>query len=139
MTILPPISLDTDWICAYFEVEPVLFEFANDQQVDSLAEWSFAKNRVDNWAAWLKRSFQLEATDYCVNYFLYLDSAPAGTRIYLNGQQVATYTPPGLDDPPYELDITLNVALGANEIAFRVDWNAAGQFAGVRLQPVPCE
>jgi hypothetical protein len=138
MPTLPAISLNSGWVCAYFELEPGLYEFQNDVPVPSLVEWVFDKRRLENWAAWLKRGFDLYPTDQCVNYFLYLDSAPEDTAIYINGEKVGVYEKPGPDDPPFEIDVTHLVALEYNEIAFRVEWNAAGRFEGVRLQPVPC-
>ena len=136
---LPSLGLDNGWTCDYFELEPDLYELMTAQAVPSLAGWSFDRRRVDNWAAWLQRSFTLEPVDMCINYVLLIDSAPAATEIHLNGRQAGIYTPPGLDDPPYELDVTLLVALGENRIAFRVPWDAPGAFSGVRLQPVPCQ
>ncbi len=138
MKTLTAHSLDTGWTCAYFELEPGLYEFMKDVPVSLLADWSFDKVKVENWAAHLQRDFVLEATDDCVNYFLLIDSAPAGAKIYINGEAVAVYQSPGLDDPAYELDITNYVALGKNEIGFRVAWDASGTFSGVRLQPVRC-
>lgn len=136
---LPSLGLDNGWTCDYFELEPGLYELMTAQAVPSLAAWSFDRRRVDNWAAWLQRSFTLEPVDMCINYALLIDSAPAGTEIHVNGRQAGVYMPSGLDEPPYEVDVTLLVALGENRIAFRVPWDAEGVFSGVRLQPVPCQ
>jgi hypothetical protein len=136
---MPALNLDADWRCAYFEIKPDLYEFARDEAVTSLANWSFDKRRVANWAAWLKRDFELQATDFCVSYYLYLDEAPEGAQIYINGEQVAVFHAPGPDAPPYELDVTPYVSLGQNELAFRLQWDMPGEFVGVRLQPVPCD
>jgi hypothetical protein len=59
-------------------------------------------------------------------------------RIYVNGKHIADYRM-GDDDPPFEVDVTDHVWLDTNRIAFRVDSGAPGAFAGVRLQPVPCD
>lgn len=136
---LPPISLDAGWVCEYFELRPDLYEFAKDVLVSSLAAWTFDRIRSENWAAWLRRRFTLEPLDTCVQYYLYIDTAPANARIYVNNRHVADYIPPGPDDPPFELDITADVALGENMLAFRVECDAPGCFSGVRLQPVPCD
>src|SRR5690606_42154028 len=74
-----------------------------------------------------RRSSDLRPTDVCVNYALCLDSAPEETQIYINGEKVGVYQPPGPGDPPFTIDVTPYVALEYNEIAFRVEWNAAGQ------------
>ncbi len=134
----PALLLETGWSCDYFELEPDLYEFMNPEPVPALSAWTFDRRRVDNWAAWLQRSFTLRRLDYCVNYFLYVDSAPAGAEIHVNGQHAGVYSPPGPDDPPFELDITRLLTLGENRIAFRVAWDMLGAFSGVRLQPVPC-
>ena len=84
---------------------------------------------------WLKHTFTLETTDYCVNYVLHVDAAPAGTVIYLNDQAVGTVS----DNLTFNVDITLNVALGENSIVFCVIPGAAGHFAGIELEPVPCD
>lgn len=135
MTDLPAISLNSGWTCEYFEIDASLYEFQDDVPVPSLVEWVFDKRRVENWAAWLRRGFDLEPTILCVNYVLRVDSAPEETLIYVNGEKVGVYNPPG----PLEIDVTSYVALEYNDIAFRVEWNAAGRFEGVRLQPVPCD
>jgi hypothetical protein len=132
------IELDAAWVCEYFELRPDLYEFAKDVAVPSLEAWSFDKLRVENWAAYLRRPFVLTPTAACVRYFLYIDSAPCGTRIYINNRALIEYQPPGLDDPPFELDVTDHVHLDRNEIGFRVMWDAPGRFSRVRLQPVGC-
>jgi hypothetical protein len=138
MNRLQPIALDADWQCEYFELNPGIYEFMNAIAVPSLAAWSFDRVRVSNWAAYLRRSFWLAPTASCISYFLYIDSAPAHTRIFINDHPSGDYVSPGPDDPPFEMDITLYVALGENEIGFRVAWDAPGHFIGVRLQPVLC-
>jgi hypothetical protein len=112
------ISVDDNWHCQYAE---------SDQLVNSLANWSADRQQ----AVLLKRVFELEPTDYCVNYLLDVAAAPAGTRLYLNGELVGIM--------PGSVDITLNVALGENDIVLHVEPGAVGQFAGVALRPVPCD
>lgn len=138
LPMLPTLLLETNWTCDYFELEPDLYEFMNSESVATLSAWTFDRRRVDNWAAWLQRSFTLRQLDCCVSYLLYIDSAPAGAKIYVNGQRAGIYFPPGLDDPPFELDVTPLVALGENCLAFRVNWDMLGAFSGVRLQAVSC-
>jgi hypothetical protein len=132
------ITLDTDWVCEYFELDPNLYELATDVRVKSLATWSFDKRRDENWAAWLQRTFTLHPTEECVHYWLLIDSAPQHCRIYINGQAVAYYDV-GDDDPPFELDVTDNVWLDDNKLSFRVDHESEGRFEGVRLVAIPCD
>lgn len=135
---LPSIPLDSGWLCDYFEAEPDVYELAAESAVTALSAWSFDRRRAEGWAAWLERTFALEPTDECVRYLLLIDSAPQGMRIYVNGEHVADYQV-GDDDPPFEVDVTDRVWLDTNRIAFRVDSGATGTFAGVRLQPAPCD
>lgn len=110
-----------------------LRQFTNDESVPSLVEWVFDKRRGENWAAWLKRGFDLMPTDVCVTYMLHVDSAPEETLVLINGERAGTIT-----ELPFAIDVTNFVALEYNEIALRVEWNAAGRFEGIALQPVPC-
>lgn len=139
MPIPSATGLDSGWTCQYVEREPSLNTLTNDIPVPSLAGWSFDRQAVESRAVQLKRSFMLEPTGDCVNYVLIIESAPANTAIYLNGERVNTDDPTGPDEAPFELDITYDVALGENALAFLVECDAAGRFGCVRLQAVPCE
>jgi len=132
------IPLNDGWLCTYFETESAPYEFATDDTVVTLTQWSFDKRRAEGWMAWLQRSFRLDPTDFCVRYLLLIDSAPQKASIYVNDQHVADYNI-GDDDPPFELNVTYYVALEDNTIAFRVSCDAMGQFARVRLQAIPCD
>ncbi|NWF67529.1 MAG: hypothetical protein HXY40_00445 [Chloroflexi bacterium] len=129
--------LETHWECDYFELEPDLYEFATTESAVSLATWRFDARRVENWAAWLHRTFTLSATEDCVRYHLLIDSAPPGTRIFVNEREVVTYAI-GDDDAPFDMDITDSVALGENKLGLRVACDAGGYFSGVRLAVLPC-
>lgn len=106
----------------------------DDKPVPSLVEWVFDKRRGENWAAWLKCGFDLEPTDACVNYTLRIESAPEETLLLVNGEKLGI-----IPATPFTIDVTNLVALEYNEIALRVEWNAAGRFEGIALQPVPCQ
>jgi hypothetical protein len=134
MIDLPAIPLNDGWRCEYFEMGAGPRQTTDDEPVPSMLEWVFDKRRGENWAAWLKCGFDLEPTDACVIYTLHVDSAPEETLIYINGEKVGT-----ISETPYSVDVTNMVALEYNEIALRVEWNAAGRFEGIRLQPVPCD
>lgn len=134
MSVLPAISLNTGWVCEYFQMHAGLREAVDDVAVPSLVEWVFDRRQGEDRAAWLRRGFDLAPLDICVSYVLRLDSAPEETQIYINGERVGQ-----ADGGPCEIDVTAYVALEYNEIALRVEWNAAGRFEGVRLQPVPCD
>ena len=58
--------------------------------------------------------------------------------IFINGEKAGLYRASGRGRPAFEIDVTPYVALEYNEIALRVEWNAAGRFEGVRLQPAAC-
>jgi hypothetical protein len=128
------ISLDHNWTCQYFEMGAGLRQATDDESVPSLAEWVFDKQRGENWAAWLKCGFDLEPTDECVNYTLRIESAPEETQLFVNGEKLGV-----ISETPFSIDVTNYVALEYNEIALRVEWNAAGRFESIALQPVPCQ
>lgn len=113
--MLDPISLDDHWLCGYAAVPPVE---GIVNPVPSLAAWSFDTTDSENNVAWLKRTFTLETVDFCVNYLLHLDSAPAGTVIYINGEVIGEYLSPLPEYGPLALDVTMVVALDDNEIVF---------------------
>ncbi len=82
----------------------------------------------------LTRDFELERVDFCVGYWLVIDSAPDGTRVTINNHDVGLTGPFGL-----RADVTDWVALEDNHLRFQVEAGADGVFAGVRLQGIPCE
>ncbi|GIL08955.1 MAG: hypothetical protein BroJett033_4660 [Chloroflexota bacterium] len=132
------LSLDTGWTCSYHQRASDPRGPARAEAVASLAAWARDQQQADSPDAWLERSFTLRQVDYCVSYLLLIDSAPAGAEIHINGKAAGLYHPPGLGAPPFELDITLLVTLGANRLAFRVAGDLAGAFSGVRLRLAPC-
>jgi hypothetical protein len=85
----------------------------------------------------LRYDFTLEPVEFCINYWLFIDSAPSPTHIYINGKPVESYKDASLQ--PFALDVTLYVALGENQLEFQIPSGVAGHFSGVRLQGVPCE
>lgn len=129
MPTLSPIPLSAGWTCRY-ENGP-----ADVTRVPSLAGWTFDAYRSDSGTARLEHSFVLKQTEICVSYVLHVDSAPAATQIYVNGEHVGDYA----ENRPLELDVTYQVALGENTLVFVVAGGAVGGFEGVRLQPVPCD
>jgi hypothetical protein len=82
----------------------------------------------------LTRDFELEAVDFCVSYWLVLDSAPDGTRVSVNGNELGRAGTEG-----FRVDVTDWVALEDNHLRFQVEAGAEGAFEGVRLQGIPCE
>ena len=118
------ILLDSDWVC---EVN------GDAKTIDLLAASRLDALEIGDSGAWFRRVITLDATDYCVNYVLQFDAMPTGTAVYVNGERLNLDTA-----EPDGFDITAYVALGENELAFWVDQESTGSFAGVRLQPVPC-
>lgn len=132
------LSLDSGWTCDYFEPELCTRGPARAEPVASLAAWVFDGRRADGQDAWLERPFTLRQVDFCVSYLLLIGSAPAGAAIHINDRPVGVYAAPGPDDPSFELEITLLVALGLNRVAFRVARDMPGAFSGLRLRMTPC-
>ena len=131
--MIDAISLDAHWRCEYFEDNPDEVEFATGFDILTLAGWTFDPLRVEGWAAWLEKRFDLPLQDLCVNYDLSIAAAPPQTRLYVNGRDF------GLITTPLRIDVTDMVALEDNVIAFRIVDNADGGFGAVRLIAVPCE
>ncbi len=131
--MIDAISLDAHWRCEYFEDDPDEVEFATGIDVPTLAGWSFDPLRLDGWAAWLEKRFDLPLQDMCVNYDLSIDAAPPGTRLYVNGRDF------GLIATPLQIDVTDMVALEDNVIALRVPSGSATAFGSSRLIAIPCE
>ena len=118
------ISLDSGWQCASSET------FSDALPVPALDNLPGSAQQI----TYLRRSFDLDVTDYCVSYMLCLDSAPSGIEIVINDEQIL------LDgSPPYRVDVTMNVALDDNEILIQIPPGASGSITGLRLEPVPCE
>lgn len=133
MTKLPIIALNAGWTCEYMHPDATGTDPVGDEPVPSLVEWVFDRRRMENWVAWLRCGFDLYPTDACVSYLLRADTAPEEAQVFVNGERVGT-----ISQTPYRLDVTNYVALEYNELAFRVEWNAAGRFEGLRLEAVPC-
>ncbi len=126
------ISLDSGWLCDYYEHEPSLYEFMDSHPIPSLTAWRFDARMVEGWSAYLQRRFDLPLQDVCVNYTLHIDALPAPTTLYLNGRDF------GVIDAPFSADVTDFIALDDNRIAFRVPCDAVGGFGRARLIAVPC-
>ena len=118
------ILLDNNWICE---------TGGTPESITSIATCQLDVP-TDDGGVWLRRVFTLEATDYCVSYMLTFESIPTRAVLFVNGQRLSL-NPAGLSD----IDITAYVALGENEIAFQVLPDAEGAFAGICLQPTPCD
>jgi hypothetical protein len=130
------ISLDRDWLCEYFEHEPDVYELASSAlAVPSLAGWTCSGRYDGGWAAYLQHTFFLEPTDFCVSYFLQIESAPGNIVLFVNGRRLGQFD----GSRPFSFDITDYVALEENSLALRVDCGGRGRFGRVYLQPVPCE
>ena len=91
------ISLDSNWQCVYADG-------SSEVLVPSLGGWSHASQEVE-----LKRKFRLDITDSCVNYVLHVDSAPLGTEVSVNGQDVTR-----ISVLPFVVDVTMFVMLENN-------------------------
>jgi hypothetical protein len=137
------IPLDTDWFCTY-----ILLEGIGDGHavIPQLSEWTFrSKFMAEHWppevrfSAWFWREFDLEPTNYCVRYFLHIDSTPGEISvIFLNRKEHVAVKQSG----PLAIDVTDYVMLEGNKLSLRLDPSTAQldrKFSGVRLEAVPCE
>ncbi len=133
------IDLDAQWECEWLELDPHLYEFMRPEQVADVAAWTFDRRRVEGWAAYLYRDFELPATVMGMGCWLYIDSAPSPSRLYVNHQYLGEYHAPPDDAPPFELDVTPHIHAGTNQIAFRVEGDSSGTFHGLSLHLIPQE
>jgi hypothetical protein len=133
MTDIPAISLDDNWHYRYF---PALQtgEIANDYGgvLRSITDWAVLE--FPQATAWVWRTFTLEATDFCVRYYLHVTLLPQVALIVINDHKIKPPTTP----PPYILDVTDYVTLEENVIGFRVT-GAGGTFGHIHLQAVACD
>ncbi len=117
------ISLDNGWQCASSET------FSDILPVPTLVNLPGSARPI-----YLRRSFDLDVTDYCVSYLLHIEAAPAGIQLSINGEPV-----PLDGSPPYCVDVTMNVALDDNEIVIQLPPGASGSILGLCLEPLPCD
>lgn len=118
------ISLDTGWYYASTA------DFADALPVPVLSNLAGNSHQT----TYLKCSFNLETTDYCVNYILHMETAPAGLHLSINGQPL-----PIDSGPPYRVDVTLLVRLDDNEMVIQIPPRASGSVVGLALEPLPCD
>ncbi len=135
MSSLPNLSLNNDWVCNTFELDPDLYEFAHDgQPVADLRAWACDRRYDDGWAAWLQKTFDLPMTDVCINYTLRIARAPKGTVVSINGTRLGEMNNGNL----FEMDVTDYVTLEDNVIRFRVICGGEGSFGDIILEGIPC-
>ncbi len=136
MTQLPHIiHLETDWRALAFAERPSLKDFSAGSEIAALSVYAPA---TEADSVWLSHVFYLEPTDYCVNYWLIIDSAPAGTEIYVNDTPVGHY-PVGDSPVKFELNITDWVMLEDNHLVLHLPSGNTVGVVGVGLQPLPCD
>lgn len=127
------LTLDTDWTCDYFEVDPDLYEFQDyAAALPRLGDWRFDRRYPDGWAVWLERRFTLHPTSECVRYELSITAAPSGAQLSMNGKAYGSVS------APTTYDVTDDVTLDENRIAFRVESGAEGGFGEIRLRAIAC-
>lgn len=118
---LPDISLNSGWIAQSSSRE-------SEQVVASLARWSPEASR-----AVLVKRFNLPMRDVCVTYRLWFEDAPANATLRVNQREYTNF------ETPLEIDVTDEVMLEDNEIAFYVPDQARGSFGDIRLIVRPCD
>jgi hypothetical protein len=129
------LTLEQQWRCQYYRADSNLDDSQSTAIVMSLSSWRPDPNRP---LGTLDRAFKLSRVEAeCVSYWLLIDVAPHGTKVFLNHKPVAEYVPQ--NNEPFELDVTNYVMLGVNWIMFRVDGIPTVRFANARLVAVPCE
>jgi len=84
--------------------------------------------------AWVWRTFSLEPTEFCVRYFLQLDSMPTYTAIEINGHIIV----PADTTQSLTLDVTDFVALDENRLGFKLA-QPSSKPGQIRLLPIACD
>ncbi len=137
MTNLNPLILDYDWYC----FPPADFDPALGLEPDP-SNWGMV-DVVANWpghllpsveAVYLSRVFSVEPiNDVCVRFWLYVEAAPEGTAITINGWYAGTTQ----NGQGLVADATDYIMLDGNQILITL--NQPGFLQGIYLRPVPCE
>jgi hypothetical protein len=138
MANLNPIPLEKDW--RYYPTEDVDPAYGSSELDE--ASWGVL-NALSAWprrllaqadTLHLRHTFDLEPiTDICLCYLLHVETAPAGTTVFVNGWHVGTIEP----GKALVSDVTNYVSLENNVILLKMTKKADLQ--GFWLQPVPCE
>ena len=120
-TSLPDISLDGNWTRRASASD-------TETAVASLAHWS-----PESGQTMLIKRFDLPMRDVCVSYWLRLETAPTNARMRINQREY------GEIPTSLEIDVTDEVMLEDNEIAFSLPAQAQGAFGDIRLIVRPCD
>jgi hypothetical protein len=133
MTTLREVSLDDQWHYSYFLAAPagdIVDSYSG--VLRSITDWHSSK--FPQAIVWMRRTFTLEPTAFCVRYYLQIASMPPAAVITINDYTINLPTTPA----PYMLDVTDHVKLEDNVIAFRVT-GVDGGFGHVCLLPIACD
>jgi hypothetical protein len=138
MANLNPIPLESDW--RYYPTDDIDPTYGSSELDE--ASWGV----LNDLGAWprdllprydtlhLRQTFDLEPIgDVCVRYVLYVDAAPEGTTVFVNGWHAGT----AQAGKALISDVTDYMTLENNMILLKV--SKTGVLRGVWLQPVPCE
>jgi hypothetical protein len=137
MTIPSPIELDADWLVyppadsdAAYGVS--VLDDSTWDSLSTLADWPLDRLAYGEGVQ-LKRYVDLEPIgEVCLRFVLYLDVAPAGTQVYINGWHTGT----SQAGQPLIRDVTDTVTLEANLIHLKL--SRRGRLGGMRLMAVIC-
>lgn len=130
------ISLDTDWTVEYFELEPDLYEWGpSAQSVEQLSSWRCTSRVDEGWGALLMTTFDLEMTEFCARYDLFIERAPGTVVLYINGRRMGEVD----GSKPFTFDVTDYITLEDNRLGFRVHCADEGSFGTVKLLQFPCD
>ncbi len=101
------------------------------QPLKRLADWP--QDLLAGGHLCLRCCVMLQATENCVRYQFCLETAPAGTEVFVNGWQVGVVW----RGDSLAANVTDQVALGENVVQLRVV--QAGALRGASLRAYPCE
>jgi len=104
--------------------------------LDLNSNWQVTADEALSPGTRLTHHFWLEPLDICVGYWLHVESAPAGTAIYMNDQPIGRIE----NETSFASEVTDFVWLETNTITFMIQ-DSGGIFplSGIRLEAIPCE
>lgn len=127
------ISLNQDWQC--FDPDSLVGEDdAPYQAISDITQW-YSDDGIDAGRLMFKRTFQLDAVDYCVQYRLNIAAAPPKTDVYIG--DAMDYLGQIQSDTSFSQDVTQYVHLGENTLTLIV--TEPGTFGSIGLHATPCD
>lgn len=140
MTQIPKISLNEKWRYRFAAQEESYSDLSLD---DSDWEWTrFNEVPIPKLSPpdviWLRKRFDLNASEACIRYFLRCDNTSYPMNVYLRGELIAQSG----DHSFLDVDVTDYVSLDDNLLVLEIradEWALEPQEDELYLQPIFCD